>query len=210
MTMVTVSAVSGDVFASLTSSSLKNAVFCAMNVVTVTTPPVVGVGVGVGVPVGVGVGVGVRVGVGVGVGVWLGVGVGVDPSRPKKWMVFDSWIGMLCETPCSLVASTSTTPALFWYVVWVKPAWGLSVVVGVWLTPSTFVHCLISSPKLWKFSVWSAVPCQSCMRGLVPVKPGSALRTRSPHCCAVIVIWPVEQVVLKLAVPAKQPNGTPA
>src|SRR5256885_15643188 len=108
MTMVTVSALNGEVLAILTSSSLKNAVFCAIDVVAVTAPPVaVGVGVGVGVPDGVGVGVGVGVPVGV------GVGVGVEPSRPKKWMVFGSWSGMLCVTPCSLVASTSTTPAPF-------------------------------------------------------------------------------------------------
>src|SRR3979411_702322 len=97
MTIVTVSEVSGEVFASLTSSSLKNGAFELTTGVGVTAPPPPGVGVGVGV--------GVRVGVGVGVGVG-----GPLLSRPKKWMVLDSWMGMLWVTPCSLVASTWTAP----------------------------------------------------------------------------------------------------
>ncbi len=49
-------------------------------------------------------------------------------------------------TPARLYPSTSTVPELLSYWVLVHPDCGVVVVVGVWLTPSTFVHCLISSP----------------------------------------------------------------
>src|SRR2546430_7939921 len=75
-TIVTVSAVTGAVLASLTSSSSNHGPLAATTGVTVGPPVPVGVGVGVAVGVGVGVAVGVGVGVGVPVGVLVGVGVG--------------------------------------------------------------------------------------------------------------------------------------
>src|SRR5215467_11883425 len=71
-TTVIESAVSVPVFASLTSSTLKNGPLelTTGEIVTPPFPPLA---------VGVGVGVGVRVGVGVGVAVALMVGVGVGP-----------------------------------------------------------------------------------------------------------------------------------
>src|SRR5690242_17888720 len=94
-------------------------------------------------------------------------------------------IGRLCPTPAMLYASTGGCELVLPYLVCVQLACGVSVDTGVWLTPSTFVHCLISSPKFGYASVVSAVPCQSCIRGRAPVYPGSAPRARSPHCCGV-------------------------
>src|SRR4051812_46826638 len=49
------------------------------------------------------------------------------------------------------------------------------------------------------------------MRGRGAEKPGNAPRARSPHCCAVLIDWPLAQVVFhsEPSVVAKHPNGTP-
>src|SRR5256885_556537 len=92
--IVTVSAVSGTVFASFRSSSLNHGWLWATVAVAVTVPPV---GVGVGVGVGVDVGVGVGVGVDVGVGEAEPVGVGVGP--PNLAMLFLKPMPKLLATP---------------------------------------------------------------------------------------------------------------
>ncbi|GAB1510714.1 hypothetical protein JCM33774_27560 [Actinophytocola sp. KF-1] len=77
--------------------------------------------------------------------------------------------GRLCPVPCTLIASTGAVVPVPPYRVRVQPDCGLSVYAGVWLTPSTLVHCLISSPKFGYRSVASSVPCHTCMRGRAPV-----------------------------------------
>src|ERR1041385_4027217 len=89
-TIGTVRAVTGAVWASLTSSSSNHGPLATTTGVTVGPPVAVGVGVGVAVGVGVGVAVGVGVGgrVGVGVGVAVPVGVGVGPPNLATWFLY--------------------------------------------------------------------------------------------------------------------------
>lgn len=145
------------------------------------------------------------------VGDWL-VG-GVVLLRPKKAIAIAACPlnGRLCPTFATLIASTGAIVPVAPYRVRVQPDCGVSVETGVWLTPSTFVHCLISSPKFGYCKVVSAVPWNTCMRGRGPAYPGNALRTRSPHCCADMMRWPPEHWLFHIdpSVVAKQPNGTP-
>ncbi len=71
-------------------------------------------------------------------------------SSPKKVIAILAWpdIGRACPTPARLIAWTGGWAEVSPYQVRVQPDCGVSVLTGVWLTPSTLVHCLISSPKL--------------------------------------------------------------
>src|SRR5262245_18070238 len=136
-----------------------------------------------------------------------------DVSRPTKWIAMAAWpeSGRLCPTPWTLIASTGAIAPVLPYRVRVQPDCGVSVKLGVWLTPSTLVHCLISSLKFGKASVVSAVPWNNCMRGRAPVKPGNALRTKLPQSAGVWVTWPLAQALFHIdgSSVRKQKNGTP-
>src|SRR6185295_1910303 len=53
----------------------------------------------------------------------------------------------------------------------------------------------------------SPIPCQNWMRGRPPVNPGSALRTLSPHCMAVVEAGADQPYAPP---PVHAPAGTPA
>src|SRR5690348_9806271 len=119
--------------------------------------------------------------------------------------------GSVCPVPLILTASTVAVVPVVPYRVRVQLACGWSVETGLWLTRLRLVHCLIASPKLTYESVVSVVPCHNCIRGYFPVYPGYMDRARSPHCCAVLVIWPPEHWLFHSdpLVVAKHPAGTP-
>src|SRR6185437_2779282 len=102
---------------------------------------------------------------------------------PTNWMATAAIpaCGRTCPAPAMLYASTSTAPEALAYRRRVQPDCGVSVDVGVWLRPNTFVHCSISSFSREYGTRVSAVPCHSCIGGLGPLYPGSAARTLSPH-----------------------------
>src|SRR4051794_28911950 len=92
-------------------------------------------------------------------------------SRPRdvtaRSAIPDS--GSECRVLATLIASTGGCADVEPYRVRVQPACGVSVSTGVCETPSTLVHCLISSAKFGYRSVESSVPCHTCIRGRAPV-----------------------------------------
>src|SRR5690606_10550457 len=91
----------------------------------------------------------------------------LPPVRPKNSIAYRAmppW-GRLCPAPWMLYASTWPEP----YRLRFQPGCGVSVLVGVWLRPCTFVHCSIDSRSSEYGTSVSAVPCQSWMRGRGPV-----------------------------------------
>jgi hypothetical protein len=100
-----------------------------------------------------------------------GSGPGPLAFRPMNAIAIAAWplSGRLWPTPCNEMPSTGACTPVPPYRVRVQPDCGVSVMLGDWLRPWTFVHCLISSPKFGYCSVVSAVPCHNCIRGRAPV-----------------------------------------
>src|SRR5947199_78892 len=81
-------------------------------------------------------------------------------------------------------------------------AWPTMLVdVGVSATPATLVHCLTISPRLSGETYGSLEPWKSSTRGRWLVKPGSAMRTASPHCCAVFLSSGCEPICMQFIAP---------
>src|SRR5262245_23778277 len=90
--------------------------------------------------------------------------------------------------PWTLYSSTAGWPEESSYDCRVVPPGRLAVELGACGMPQTFVHWSRDSVALAGFTTASEVPYQIATRGHGPEYPGSAPRTRLPHCAGVLLV----------------------